>query len=353
MSIVYEELQNSRELIENVAKEINPLFAILKTYGTKKHPLCSANDVARLLEIKSVDSMLKGFNATECIFAKIKDNEGERNCKLLTKHGIYRVLFNSHTPLGEIVREFIYKVLDKLEEDGVVHLENIQKEMNENFIEEIKKSTAYLRERVSCLESEIYASNRILRRNTEIMHFKESENNKLSQERQALKMKINQLQKNLMKAELDETRSETTDDCLFKYLKLKYMKVKVFIYLLSCKDDNDDHYNYKDFSIENPPDENDTMYYKISKNEDLKNGVIVYETCFETEAQFVELKTKLHTSINLNVKATETLHCELSLIIDQVEQIRYSPVIEKKKERRRAIENDLAEMRSLFNKDFY
>lgn len=350
MSIVYEELQNSRELIESVAKEINPLFAILKTYGSKKHPLCNANDVAKLLEIKSADSMVKGFNASECIFAKIKNAEGEHNCKLLTKRGIYRVLFNSHTPLGEVVREFIYKVLDKLEEEGVVHLENIQKDMSENFAEEIKKSTAYLRERVSCLEAEIYASNRILRRNTEIMHNKEHENNKLSQEKRDLKMKINHLQKQLMKAELDETRTDTTDDCLFRYLKAKYMKVKVFVYLLPCKDDNDDNYNYKNFDIENTPDENETMYYRISKSDDLKNGVVVYETCFETEAQFVELKNKLHAP---GTKPSEILFCELSLITDYVDQIRYAPVIEKKKEKRQSIEVTLAEMRSMFNKDFY
>ena len=342
---VYEEIKDSRKVIESVAKTINPLFSILKTYGTVQHPMCAAADVAKLLDIKSVDNMVKGFTAKECVNARVRDENGERVCKLLTKHGMYRVLFNSHTPLGEVVREFIYIVLDKLEDEGVVYLKDVQKDMNEQFNTELKRAVEYLQNRVQCLETEISASSRILRRNTELMHIKEAENNKLSQERQALKMKIHNLQEQLIRAELDELRKENSDESLFEYLKSKYMRSKVYVYLLPSRDDSDYNYDYKDYDIDNPPDENDTMYYRLSKNNDLKVGRLVYESCFELDSHFGELKARL----SYDNKTSDVILCELSLIAEHVEQIRMAPLIEKKKEKRQALEASLSEMGKLFD----
>jgi prophage antirepressor-like protein len=357
MSAVYEEIKDSHEVIQSVAKNINPLFSILKTYGTRKFPMCAATDVAKLLEIKSVDSMLKGFTSRELVIAKVKELDSdnrpvEKPCKFLTKHGIYRVLFNSHTPLGEVVREFIYMVLDKLEEDGVVHLEHVQKDMNIQFADEIRKATEFLRERVQCLETEIMASGRILRRNTDLMHMKEAENNKLSQERQNLKMKILNLEQQLMQAALDETRRETTDESLLEYLKTKYMTTKVFVYLLPSRDDTDYNYDYKDYDISNPPDDSDTMYYRLSRNNDLKVGRLIYESCFEFEFQFNDLKIKLNKTCTPDAKINDVVLCELSLITEYIEDIRNAPIIAKKKEKRAEIENTLANLRNMFNMDF-
>lgn len=263
------EVKESRQLIDSVAKSTNPLFSILKTYGTNKFPYCVADDVAKLLEIKSADAMVKGFTARECVYAKIRDidSDVERTARLLTRHGMYRVLASSTTPVGDLVREFIYMVLDKLDEDGVVHLANVQSDMQLYYNEEIKKATDYLSQRVQSLETEILASGRILRRNTELMHKKEKENCQLSHDKQILKCKINTLEERLLLAELDINNNDNDDLSLLEYLKSRYMKHKVNVYLLPSKDETDYDYDFKSYDIMNPPEESDMMYYRITRNE--------------------------------------------------------------------------------------
>lgn len=351
---IYEEIKGSGSLIQMVSQQYNPVYSALKIYGSAQYPLYVASDLGQILDIKHVDRVIKTYTPHECITAKIRilNFDGqfvEKNTKLLTKHGMYRLMFDSNSPVGEVFREFVYMILDKLADDGIVHLKTVQSEMQSQFAEELDKATKYLQNKIQNLEHEIMASLRITRRATELMHNKEQEAGKLSQEAQALQMKIFKLEQKLLIAELSE--EQTDEEQLLEYLKTKYLK-RYLVYLLPSKDDE---YDYKDFNLGSPPDENEEMNYRITSRE-CKTGSLVKEIYFECDAQFVELRNKLFDNSSLknpSAKINDIIHCDLYTINELTNDIRNRPIVEKKHERRTQIEVTLAEMKKMWETDFY
>ena len=346
--VVYEEVKEASPLIQFAAQQTKPLFGALKIYGTKQFPLYNAHEIGILLEIKNIDRVLKNYTSRECITAKIKTNENNNENKpirLLTRHGMYRIMFENQGILGDIFREFVYMVLDKLSDDGAVQLKQIQTDMQAQFSDEIKKATDYLQIRIQNLEHEVLASSRITRRATEIMHNKEQEVGRLTQESQSLQMKIYGLEKKIL---TDELRSEMPEDEQFaEYLKAKYLK-KYYIYLLPS---NDDDYNIKNYNLNNPPDEDETMNFRLTQSEirNVKNNQLVKEIYLENDSQFIELLTSL--SKYATNKSRDNYSCSLYDIIDLTNEIRNKPVIAMRKAKAIDIENALANKKLLWESD--
>lgn len=347
---IYEEVKDAAPLIQIVAQQTKPIFSSLKIYGTAQFPLYVASDIGYLLEVKNIDRLVRAYKPQECITAKIKTadpNSVERSTKLLTRHGMYRIMFDANSPVSEVFREFVYMVLDKLSDDGVVHLKTVQTEMQQQFSAELERATAYLQNKVHNLENEVIAASRITRRATELMHNKEQEAGRLSQESQQLQMKIYNLEKKLLAAELSDDSTE--DEQFLEYMKTRYLK-KYLVYLLP---DHDDEYDYRSYDLTNPPDENDTMYYRITPRE-CKTGSLVKEIYFEADTQFAELKAKLFEQLSKNnpsLKASDILITDLYTITEIANNIRNRPVIERKREKRAEVEASLATLKQLWQRD--
>ena len=360
VELVYEEIKEAAPLIQMVSMQTNPVYSAIKIYGNSQYPLYVASDLGQFLDIKNVDRVVRSYTSRECISAKIRTTDPQtgqtfdKNTKLLTKHGMYRLMFDSNSPVGEVFREFVYMVLDKLTDAGVVHLKSVQSEMQAQFSEEINKATKYLQVKVQALEHEIMASTRITRRATELMHNKEQEAGKLSQESQALQMKIHNLEQKLLNAELSNDLDQTDEEQLLEYLKAKYLK-RYLVYLLPSKDDDESSYDYREYNLSNPPDESDTLYYRVTIRE-CKIGNLVKEIYLETDTQFAELKSKLFdNSVNKNpsAKTNDILLCDLYTINELANDIRNRPITERKKEKRAQIEASLSEMRKIWDRDYF
>lgn len=331
----YEEIKSASSIVEFVANNTNPLYSSLKIYGSVEMPLYSATEVAKLLEIDKVDNVVKHFTNRECIYANVPSING--TARLLTEHGLYRLLFINNTPVGEVFREFVYMVLDQLKTYKTVHLDSVQDSMRKQFSAEIQQATKYLQEKVQQLELEVLANSKTLRRTSELAHRKEQEAANLSQHAQQLNTKVLIMQERLLRAELNNQPDDESDEALFKYLLVKYMKVKLYVYLMPCKNESDDHYDYSDFSYENIPDENDEMYYRLSRNNTCVKGSIIKDLYFEHENQFNDLKNSLATFAR-----GDSYLCELSTINENYLAIRSQPIAEKKKIRKAEINNILS-----------
>ena len=335
---IYEEIKHATSIIDLIARDTNSVFTGFKIYGSIDKPLYPVNDIAQLLEIKNVDSVIKQFQSSECIVAQISNGDKSTNVRLLTEHGLYRFLFINNTPVGEIFRAFVYKVLDELRIQRVVHLDAVQAEMKKEFSAEIKRATEYLQLKIQNLEIEVSANAKTVRRSIELAFNKEQEAADLSQHTQSLMVRNNQLKEQLLRAELNNQTDVESDEALFEYLRDKYMKIKVFIFLMPCKDGGDDDYNCNNFDIQNPPDEYELMYYRLSRNDACKKGKIIRELYLEHENQFVDLKAALAKSSQVQLQSTDTYHCELSIIIECYLDVRAQPIIEKRKVRKNEVE---------------
>ncbi len=110
MENIYEEVKEANQLIQFVAHQTNPIFSALKIYGTAQAPLYIASEIGHILDIKNIDRTTKLYTPRECFYARIRivdpqtGQNVDRNTKLLTKHGIYRIMFDSTSPVGEVFR---------------------------------------------------------------------------------------------------------------------------------------------------------------------------------------------------------------------------------------------------------
>lgn len=335
---VLDEVKGSANIVDLVARNINPIYSVLKIYGSADIPYYSANEVGQLLEIKNIDQTIKQFTSRECIVTRVKGFD--KPLKLLTEHGLYRILFINKTPVGEVFREFVYMVLDKLKQQRVVHLNDVQTDMQQKFSVELQNATNYLQLKVQNLELEIMSNAKTLRKTFELAHRKEQESADLAQHMQHLSAKLITLEERLLRYELRETVDPTSDEALLEYLKAKYMKIKIFIYLMPSRDDSDYNYDYKIYNIYNTPDDYDVMYYRLSRSDTCVRGRIVKELFLEAENQFVELKNLLNN--DCMPQGQDTYLCDLNNINEYYVNVRSVPIVEKRKIKMNEIENSLS-----------
>lgn len=339
---IYEEVDNAKSIIATISQQTRPIFSSMKIYGTSEQPLYVANDIGTLLEIKNIDKLLKNYTPKECIAARIKNVD--KPIKLLTRHGMYRIMFDSTSPVSEVFRIFVYTVLDKLLDEGEVKLKSVQSDMQQLYGAELDRATKYLQVRVQNLENEILVASQITRRATELMHNKEHEAGRLYQESQQMKLKMHKLEQQLLSMELNAEKPE--DEQLLNYLKDKYLK-KCFVYLLPTRDDDEYPYDYNDYNIHNPPDENDTMYYRITKMPILHSQLVKEIYLEDNDSHFIELKSRF-PSID---KKTDIILTDLYTITEAAADIRNKPIVEKNRERRTVIEDELIALKKMYEKD--
>lgn len=116
----YQEYLNELDAsdVKNSAKKVANIkntCSTIRAFNNVNNPLFLAHDIGVIIGATNVNQMIKNYTDSEKMTGHILDHKG-RNVKktFLTRHGVYRILFNNKTKLAEVFRGFIYKLVDHM-----------------------------------------------------------------------------------------------------------------------------------------------------------------------------------------------------------------------------------------------
>lgn len=121
--------------IHQIIGEYDNSFEGIVVYGTENYPLFILRDIRNILGIprKTVEDNIKKFREHEVlqnckVIVKSTRNgkeylQKQQNTYMLTKFGLYHLMFISNKPIVHPFQDFVSIVLHKLEQDKIVELE--------------------------------------------------------------------------------------------------------------------------------------------------------------------------------------------------------------------------------------
>lgn len=98
--------------------------------GTYDEPLFRSSDIGSMLDISSINTLIKDFNETEKVMIPIQTLGGIQQISFLTEKGLYNILFISRKP---IAKNWICNVIKEIRLQGKYELEK-KLEEKENLI---------------------------------------------------------------------------------------------------------------------------------------------------------------------------------------------------------------------------
>lgn len=123
------DLENSQEETnKRKARVIKKTCADIRVFNSNSDPLFLARDIGILTGVSNINSMIKNYTESEKVVGFILYKGALRQKNFLTRHGVYRTLFNSRTKLSEVFRGFIYKILDHMQTFELDKLKGIMQE---------------------------------------------------------------------------------------------------------------------------------------------------------------------------------------------------------------------------------
>lgn len=91
---------------------IKKTFVDIRVFGEAAYPLFLANDIGIIVGIANIKQKIKNYTTIEMVTGLISER-GKLNKKVfLTKEGIYRIMMNNKTALGEVFRGILYRLID-------------------------------------------------------------------------------------------------------------------------------------------------------------------------------------------------------------------------------------------------
>lgn len=118
----------------------NNLHTEIVIKGTHENPLFRASDIALVLEIVSIRSIIRNYDDDEKVTQNIETMGGRQNITFLTEKGLYKILFKSRKPNAEKFQNWVCDMIKEIRLNGKYNLEELEKvksEMIQN--EEIHK----------------------------------------------------------------------------------------------------------------------------------------------------------------------------------------------------------------------
>jgi prophage antirepressor-like protein len=109
--------------------------------GTYDEPLFQANQIAKILEIKNINSIIKFFDNDEKIIKSIDTNESSEEILFLTIIGLYRLVGMSRKPIAKKFQKWIAYVIKEIRLNSKYELESQIKDA----IEKLEKDNNVLR----------------------------------------------------------------------------------------------------------------------------------------------------------------------------------------------------------------
>jgi len=144
----YVKCEKGNNLILKIFSKYHPSFSSITIYGDEKNPLFISSEIGAILHIITIRTSLKNFNDTEKFKGLVDKGQNVpiREHILLTKYGLYRIMFTSNTDISALFRTFVYKLFDQLEETGIATLEETTKRLEKEVEEQKQKAIMWEQE---------------------------------------------------------------------------------------------------------------------------------------------------------------------------------------------------------------
>lgn len=239
-----QDLEGSSETGEKKAERIKKTFSTIRVFNSNSDPLFLAKDIGIILGVSNINSMIKHFNSSEMRIGLLDAKTKLSKKYFLTRHGIYRVLFNNRTKLSEVFRGFIYKLIDHMLNYEVDKLKGIINEFTLENPDLVKESIIELNDNFKkykqLYEKELYEKEKwelqATKENTLLKQL-ESEKNEVEIENMYNNMYIKQLKEEKMdaferiyKIKYDNAVYDD-NELIINDLKKKFLK-EVYIYIV-------------------------------------------------------------------------------------------------------------------------
>ncbi len=278
-----QDLEESSETGEKKAERIKKTFSTIRVFNSNSDPLFLARDIGIILGVSNINTMIKNFNSSEMKIGLLDAKTKMSKKYFLTRHGIYRVLFNNRTKLSEVFRGFIYKLIDHMLNYEVDKLKGIINEFTRENPELVKESIVELNDNFKRYK-QLYEKEVLAREKWELQATKEntllkqleSEKNEVEIENMYNNMYIKQLKAEKMDA-FERIYKIKYDNAVFddneliiNDLKKKFLK-EVYIYLVNPEVID----KVKEIDLEN-------------ENEDERKFVEKYKFEYEFNAKIIE-----------------------------------------------------------------
>ena len=141
--------ENDSELSTKKVLNIKKTFSDIKVFNSNDQPLFLLNEIGIILGINSPNTMTKNYTDTERITGYINDKGKKTKKVFLTKHGVYRIIFNNKSKLSEVFRGFIYKLIDHMFTHEIETLKSIINEYANDNPQLIQESLLELQDNVN------------------------------------------------------------------------------------------------------------------------------------------------------------------------------------------------------------
>lgn len=92
----------------------NNMHTEIVIHGTMENPLFRASDVALVLDMKNIRTILMEFDETEKVVRKVDTLGGAQEVNFLTEVGLYRVLFRSNKPIARQFQKWAASVIKEI-----------------------------------------------------------------------------------------------------------------------------------------------------------------------------------------------------------------------------------------------
>ena len=105
----------------------NNLNSEIVIKGTHENPLFRASDVALVLDIVSIRSIIRNYNDDEKVTHTIDTMGGQQDVTFLTEKGLYKLLFKSRKPNAEKFQNWVCDMITEIRLTGKYNLEELEK----------------------------------------------------------------------------------------------------------------------------------------------------------------------------------------------------------------------------------
>lgn len=102
--------------------------------GTIEEPLFQANQIATILEMKNIRTILSGFDETEKVALEVYTLGGKQKVSFLTEVGLYRLISRSNKPIAKPFQKWVMEIVREIRKNGVYKL-NETNEIDKKLLE--------------------------------------------------------------------------------------------------------------------------------------------------------------------------------------------------------------------------
>jgi hypothetical protein len=222
-----QDTEESIKKLEEIEKTIKDITIFNKTTD----PLFLARDIGKIIGTSNISTMIKDYTNTEKVIAIVPSKDGKKENKriLLTRHGLYRVLFTNKSKLSEVFRGFIYKLIDHMFTNEIDTMNHLMVEFTREHPELVSDAMKELEGNIETYKELYEYENRIRIKLEEEYDELDIANNYNSMYIAQLSKEKDDILDRMNVREYEESQNKDTQ--ALDILKKKYMN-EIFIYLV-------------------------------------------------------------------------------------------------------------------------